>query len=456
MNILFKSPRLRELYEPLSSGPRRFLAFLFFNVISYQAFIGTVMVLHARALGINAKFVGIFNSFIYFSGILGIVTKPLAERIGSRRLLMGGWTLRYIVTAPVIAIPWVYMKWGPKEAAVLLGCTTLLFCMTRSLAGIAWSSWLHEIIPPEHLARYYTLESMQSRLLVLAFGVMAFFILGNQTPLWRFSILTTMGVITGLFSIRFLARVPGGAPNPSDKKGRDYFRGFLPAIRDKNFSRLLFFAALSSFAQSGQGLIFALMLRDCQNIGAGTILFLTSIGNIITLPTSLRWRRIADSHGSPITLASTTLLLCLCFAAMTPLANMNTPFIIIVILATLIPIAETGGFIANTRAMMLYMDPRYRHAYNAVWSAGMAIGGGTASILSGAFVNIGGKTPYIIATVINSLLMLVAASGFIRLRENNRHFEFLNTELYKAGKPLKSVGKIWGYVLRPASSRVKL
>ena len=57
---------LDELLGPLGDAPRRFLAFLFLNIISWQSVIGTILVLHARALGIDTAYVGVLNSFMYF------------------------------------------------------------------------------------------------------------------------------------------------------------------------------------------------------------------------------------------------------------------------------------------------------------------------------------------------------------------------------------------------------
>ena len=152
---IFKlNTHLDELLGPLGDAPRRFLTFLFLNVISWQSVIGTVLVLHARALGIDTAYVGVLNSFMYFASVLGLATKPLAERIGSKRLLITGWTMRNILVAPIVLSPWVYTRWGAHGAMILLSVTTGLFCITRALAGIAWSSWLHEIVPADHLARF--------------------------------------------------------------------------------------------------------------------------------------------------------------------------------------------------------------------------------------------------------------------------------------------------------------
>jgi MFS family permease len=421
---------------------------LFLNVLSWQSLLGTILVLHARAIGIDTAYVGLLNSFQYFSSVLGLATKPLAERIGSRRLLMGGWILRNILVAPVILTPWVFHRWGVSAALALLGSTTLLFCVTRSLAGIAWSSWQHEIVPPEHLARFYTLETMISRLLAVAFGVMAFLVLGHQPPLWRFSVIAAFGVAIGLLSIRFLARVPGGAPTRVAGSKLPWHHGFGDALRDQAFVGLLVYTALIGFGVAGLTLLFTLLLRDRMQLGPGPILLLSSLGSLVTLATSVRWRRVADTQGSPVTLAATSLLLAVCALCLLPASLGHMPVAYAVVPSILLPVAQTGNYMAATRAYMLRMDANHRHAYNAIWSAGQAVAGGVASLLTGWLVLGGKPAHYAGVSLALAGLLLIATLRVIRLKEPGIE----SGNWTGARQTLRGIARIWGYVLRPAAS----
>lgn len=443
---------LQELLGPLGDGPRRFLAFLFLNVVSWQSLVGTVLVLHARALGIDTARVGILNSFIYFAGVLGLVTKPLAERVGSRRLLMAGWTMRNVLVAPVILTPWVFARWGLPSATLLLGATTLLFCMTRSMAGIAWSSWQHEIIPPAHLARFYTLETILTRLLNVCFGVMAFFVLGHNPPLWRFAAVAAVGVTAGLLSIRTLARVPGGKPAPPAVLAQPWHHGFGAALHDRPFMGLLTCAAIGSFATAGEGLLLTLLLRDRLQLGPGTILLVISLGSALTLVTTIRWRRLADTHGGPVTMAAATLLLATCLLAMAPLGVWRAPLIYAAAICLVIPVAESGNYVATTRSYMLRMNARHRHAYNAIWSAGVACGGGCSSLLVGWCLRGGTALHFTLVAAGYALLMIATARLLMRLSENGQRGRDVRTQLFDPSRPARSFSRIWGYVLHPGAT----
>ena len=446
---------LHELLGPLGDAPRRFLAFQVLNVISWQSVLGTVLVLHARALGIDTARVGLLNSFMYFASVLGLATKPLAERIGSKRLLMTGWTMRNILVAPIVLSPWVYDRWGTEGAMILLSVAVGLFCVTRALAGIAWSSWIHEIVPSGNLARFYSVETILTRLLAVAFGVLTFFFLGTHPHLWRFAAIAACGVAVGLVSIRALARVPGGGP-ATIASGTPWHAGFGVAARDRTFMPFLGCIMLSSFVFAGQGLLFTLLLRERLGLGPGPILLLTSLGSLLTIATTIRWRRVADTHSSPTTIAATTLLMALCLAAMTPLCFGHAPRVYVLALCLLIPVAETGAYVAGTRGYMLRMDPRYRHTYNAVWAAGMALGGGVSSLVVGWCVRSGAPIPFALVATGYALVMLLASALIIRLPENGVTYHALRTRLFNPRRTLGSIVRIWGYVLHPGPSSTNI
>jgi len=384
---------------------------------------------------------------MFFASVLGLITKPLAERIGSKRLLMTGWTLRNILVTPLILSPWIYARWGSAGAMVLLTAATGLFCITRALAGIAWSSWIHEIVPAGSLARFYSAETIMSRLLTVAFGVLAFFFLGRNPRLWRFAAIAAGGIVAGLLSIRFLARVPGGRPVATVVGNAPWYSGFDAALKDRLFMQFMGCLMLSSFVFAGQGLLFTLLLRERLGLGPGPILLLTSLGSLLTIITTMRWRRVADTHSSPATIATATLLMTLCLAAMVPLCCGRVSLAYVLPLCLLIPVAETGAYVAGTRAFMLRMNPSHRHTYNAVWGAGMAIGGGVSSLLVGWFVRSGAATPFALVATGLALLMLLASALIIRLPENGVTCRELRTRLFDPSHTLRSIVCIWWYIL---------
>jgi MFS family permease len=442
----------RQLHlHVMPDGARRFLAFLFLNVLSWQCLIGTVMVLHARALGIGRGAVGLLFSLLYFAGCLGVITKPLAEHYGSKRVLMAGWTARNLLVLPIVLTPVVFHYGGRGPAAVLLFATISLFCITRSMAGIAWSSWLHEIVPTYQLGRFYTLETVMTRLLTVVFGILAFLVLGRQPPLWRFAAIAAAGVAFGLFSLRLLRRVPGGEPVAGSRRGLTR-GGYRLVFRDRMFMGFLFCSTLFGMIYTGLTLLVALTLRDQLGIGAGTILLLTSFGNVLAMFTTPRWQRVADRHGSPVVMAANGLLIVLCLGVLGSLRAGRAPLPLLALACALIPIAESGNYMAVSRGFMLRMRPRVRHAYNAVWSAGTQVFYGASAVFLGFWLQAGTPSHFRGAAWGYALLMLAAMWIALHLPVPRRDSSRGASPVYDPAHPLRSLGQVLRYVLRPARS----
>jgi MFS-type transporter involved in bile tolerance (Atg22 family) len=450
----------------LPPGPRRFLAFNFINVLSWTSLLGTVLVLHATALGISSAAIGALNSILNFACILGIFTKTLAERIGSKRLLLGGWTLRNLMAAPIVLVPLVRRFFGFMPAAVLLFACITLFCIARALSNIAWASWLHEIVPPKHLGRYYTVESVMTRVLMLLCGVVCFLVFSgsSSTPspdnpdyaeLWRFAAISGFGVTMGLVSTRVLRNVPGGMPPEPDARGEVPHASFRAVLHDRMFLSFLLCSAFFSSLYTGAAVMIPLLLRLHFKLGTGTVLLLTSLGNLLAVATTPRWRRVADRHGSPVTMLANGVLFAMCmgvFGLLAYLRPARAPLWILFPICALVPVADSGNAMATSRGFMLRVTAENRHACNAIWNAGTQTLCGTASIATGLLLRGGDAGMHLrYASVAWCFALLMLATGWfaLRVRVPEGDAQPGPSPIYNPAHPLQSIYRIIPYVLAP-------
>ncbi|NLF22672.1 MAG: MFS transporter, partial [Lentisphaerae bacterium] len=262
------------------------------------------------------------------------------------------------------------------------------------------------------------------------------------------------GVLFGLVSLRMLRRVPGGEPvaqHTARMQGR-----YRLVFRDRMFMSFTGCATIFGMAYVGLSLLLTLALRDQLGIGAGTILLLTSFGNILAIATTARWRRVADRHGSPIVMAGNGLLIVGCLLALGFMQPGRAPLPILVLICALIPIAESGNYVATSRGYMLRMRPRLRHACNAVWSACTQIFGGIAAILVGFWLQSGRAIAFRTAAWGLALLMLAAIGVALYLPVPRADSARGASPVYDPARPFRSLALILRYVLRPARTRINL
>ena len=213
-------------------------------------------------------------------------------------------------------------------------------------------------------------------------------------------------------------------------------------------------AALFTIVYTGMALFIALLLRDQLGIGAGLILLLTSFGNILAIPATTRWRRVADRHGSPVVMAANGVIVLACLTLLGFVGAGWAPLPLLVVICALIPITESGNYVAVSRGYMLRMKPRVRHACNAVWSAGTQLLAGCSAIFMGYWLKAGETSHYRSAAWGYAALMAVAIWIALHLPVPHLDAPRDASPVYDPAHPFRSLGRVIRYVLRPARSRI--
>ncbi len=281
----------------LGNAARRFLLFSFLNTVSWQLLVGSVLVLHARALAIPSSIVGIVVSIMPFTLVLSLVVSHWVDRIGPRRMMTAGWTARNLMAFPLVLTPWIYATWGSRAAGVALFTGVLCFCTMRSLTCAGWFPWLHEIVPETERGRYFSMEIILVQVVNVGIGVATFLFLGRDPALWKFGALSAAGIAAGLASISLMRRIPGGGPSPSCRRRRAAVDLRL-VLRDRGFMTYAWWTSLGLFVTVGQSTLTVLSMRDYLHIAPSMIMFATAMGSAAAMAACPWWGRLADRHGS--------------------------------------------------------------------------------------------------------------------------------------------------------------
>jgi len=290
---------LREL----DHAPRRFLLFIVFNVISWQCIVGQVLVLFARRIEMPESLVGFLLGFMPLSMVLVIATGRLVTRCGPKPVMLFAWGLRNIIACGVFLMPWAITRWGNPAGWYVLLAATLGFCLMRSIGAGGWLPWLHEVVPIRQRGAYFSSEAGVNNILNVALlGSIAAILVGNP-GIGRYLSVYAIGILSGLFSLAWMFRIPGGhaIPLTADPDKEDSLRR---ALSDRAFTRFVITASLcfSSFAWFNSAA--TLYMRDVLGL-EWQVMALQALVSLGVLLTIRAWGRYADHSGSGPAMAIT-------------------------------------------------------------------------------------------------------------------------------------------------------
>ena len=437
-----------ESLRLLGPAPRRFLLFVVFNTISWQVIAGSILILHARAIGLEAAWIGLVMAITPFTMVLSLWTSPWVNRFGPRRLLLTGWTLRNLGALPLVFTPVVYAQWGTGAAGALLFFGVLFFCTMRSLTCVGWFPWLHEIVPEGERGRYFSVEIIIVQVANVSIGLLTFLILGGNPALHKFSLITLLGIAAGLTSVRLITRIPGGRPRP-ENRARTVVFDLRLVFRDADFRSYALWTSAGMFVTMGQGTLVVLTLRDSLAVSPAMIMLSTAAGAAAAVLAGPWWGRLADRHGSAVVqlMSGWTLglsLLGLCMLR----REICTPwtYVPLVVFTT---IGYCGFFVASNRGMLHRMRPKIRSSYASVWLALTSLAAGLSTIIVGQCIQRGGERGYWGTALAYGLLLIVTAVKCGGLPEKGNTLGQEIRLLYEPSRPFWSVGRMCWFVLNP-------
>jgi len=438
----------RDSFKVLGLGARRFLAFSFLNTVSWQMLVGSVLVLHARALGVPPAVVGLLVAIMPFTLVLSLAVSSWVDRIGARQMMMAGWTARNLLAFPLVLTPWIYGRWGSRAAGLAVVAGVLCFCTMRSLSCAGWFSWLHEIVPDGERGRYFSMEMILVQVVNVGIGLAAFVFLGSRPALWKFGALSAVGIAAGLASISLMRRIPGGGPCGPRSRRRGPLVDLRLVLRDGPFMSYTLWTSLGLFVTAGQSTLIVLDLRDHLRITPGLIMFTTAVGSATAMVVGPWWGRLADRHGSgPVQVLAGAMMA----AALGGFALLHQGSLLglVVTMSAGCVVSYSGFVVAASRGMLQRMRPALRSGYSAVWQSVTSVATGASSVLVGLVVQRLGDPAYAGLCLAFSLLMGLAVLRYALARGESAGLAEELRAQFDAERPVVSMVRLCRYVFDP-------
>lgn len=287
--------------EPEPSPDPRLRYIIFFDALSsvaWQMCMTSPLVLFMRALDAPALALGLLAGLNPLMSVLQIPASRFLERVGHRRLMMFGWTLRTVVFAPMIALPLVAESIGKPLTVILVLLIVAAFTMLRAIAVVAWLPWMAALIPPKQRGEFLARDRFFMNVTSLC-GLALSGVLLAQGSSFDYAEVFLVGEIAAFVSLIFLKRIPAPAVVESAHTAVVSPRpGMRSVLRDAKFRRLVTFAALAQVINLGAGAFVTVYARTRIGLPDSILLWLSAGASLLVIFSMAFVRSRLDRLGS--------------------------------------------------------------------------------------------------------------------------------------------------------------
>ena len=285
--------------SPYKLGKARDLYNIFnvLNALSWQFLTGNIITLFALRMGANSSYIGGISAVLYFAFFLLPLGRILANRYSLVKIYSIAWGGRSIGMIPLLFVPLLYSS-GRQDLALLV---TLLgvaaFHITRGIGMIANNPILSRLSEGPDRGSYLTqIQVVQSAVAMFA-GFIIAMLLGRDPPLFLYSIIIGVGIISGILSGFVVGKIPEHEKEEGakSKKLPEVIR---EAIADPSIKRFIIIVIMVALA-SGVSRTFAVVYaRDVFSQSDGMIALYAVFGGLGHLMVGLLIKFLVDRLGA--------------------------------------------------------------------------------------------------------------------------------------------------------------
>lgn len=414
-----------------------------FSTIHVTLTAGAFQTGFALALGASNFWIGVIGSIPTFAALVQLASSVLVERLGKRKGLTAYFTIASrMLWVPILLLPFAV------PAPARLPAFLALFILASILAQVpvpAFTSWLSDLVPPDHRGRYFARRNMLAGLTVMVVSMpCAWFLdLATKRHLFAdrvgFAVLFAMAAVAAAFAFIAVMR----QPEPPMQVTAEGQAGGLAAsialyrraIADRQFRGVLAFSAVFAVAQFLAApfyMVFAIKELHLDYMWLQAFAAIASLAGLLSMPV---WGYLSDKFGNRALLG-----ISIVGVALTPLpwvlCSPSTPTLNLVLLVVnhiAGGLFWSGVGLTQFNILIASTPTESRSIYIGAMSAVTGLLGGLAPILGGVVVTafgtdgLYGVGGYRAAFILNSLVRFgaLACLRLIRLPDESSTREVL-------------------------------
>jgi len=386
---------------------------------------GAFLTGYALWLGADSRAMGFVTAIPIFAGLIQLVASYIGERRQARRPFVA----LFAVTGRTLFLPILLLPLVVRPSAALMPFL-VLFALSYVLLNFtspAWTSWMSDLVPPDHRGRYFARRNMVAGIVGMVIGLPAAWFLDYATKQhhWQalgFGVLFGIAVVGGLLSFGALLRQPEPPrrqpPTAAFSSPADAWAYYRAPFADRNFRRLIVFNTLFGLGQNFAApffTVYALQNLHLNYVWLQIFATLTSVSGLASMPL---WGHLTDRFGNKPLLALSalgTFVLPLVWIPMT--ADKPGWMLFLLTLNNLMGGMFWAGVGLAQFNLLIRLSPSGKTSvYVAVMSAVTGLAGGMAPLLGGQTMHLlDNWHGHLFHLSLSNFHITFAIAGFLRL-----------------------------------------
>ena len=394
--------------------------------------------------------IGLLASIPFFAAITQIFGSLIVEKYQKRKkiTLISAFISR-LIWLPILILALLLFD-GHRDLLLLLVILLIVIHhMFGSVSGVAWLSWMSNLVPPVIRGRFFGLRNSFLGIVTLVTVFIGGIFLDwwdnyfeGAMPNGSFIILFGLAVIAGISSLALLTRQPDiEQPVPTQLNFKTIFSD---PFKNNSFKRIVRFAMFWSFAVNFASPFYVIyMIRDLA-MSYTLISLVTILSALADLFGMGFWGNFSDRHGNrPVVIISATM------GSLLPFLWVFTGSSDLAVLLFIPLLHLAGGFFFAgynlcSINLLFGLVPRQNNSmYFALWSVVNGVAAGIGAIIGGIFAHnlqsLPGGLPFGWESVFKMVFLFSAAMRFMSVFFLRRVEDSKGVSLSGAVRILRSV-----------------
>ena len=249
-----------------------------FNTASWSVVLGSPMLLFFQHLNASATVLAISACLAPVLNILQLPAADYVERIGYRRFVLGGWTLRSCIVAGMMLVALLPAHADAATPMILMLGLALVYNTLRGISSAGFLPWFTHIVPESRRGEFLARDQVSGALAAIACLFVSGVLL-QHTQWYSFGVVFGISATCAFCSLIFLRRIPdvpvekiARNPNPLPWKDMIFYPPFFKYVR---------YNMVVNMALGASGVFWVRFFRVDLNVSNAVVLYVAAATTLV-------------------------------------------------------------------------------------------------------------------------------------------------------------------------------